>query len=318
MFFNTGAGVAPRESAGVRTLESGAGLRRALLVGTILSAGVMLQPGVGRAQTVTNITSPITGSAAGVADDQPTSSDNLAITVSAPVTSTANAAIVATRGPGSISVTNNAALNALTNGVYATSVSGAVTVTGTGDITSTGFSEGSLAGEGIYAKSASGSVTISGTGATSAAGVGIRALIDSGTGDISISRSGLLTSGANGDAGKEGILANNAGSGAIMISGIGAVTATGVGVSATATGGAITIGASAAEITNAISGTQGIKAANTGSGTISIATGTGGTVTGTGSSIVTEAVDGDTTISLGDAVTGGTVGHAANFSEAGV
>jgi hypothetical protein len=131
MFFNTGAGVAPRESAGVRTLESGAGLRRALLVGTILSAGVMLQPGVGRAQTVTNITSPITGSAAGVADDQPTSSDNLAITVSAPVTSTANAAIVATRGPGSISVTNNAALNALTNGVYATSVSGAVTVTGT-------------------------------------------------------------------------------------------------------------------------------------------------------------------------------------------
>ena len=315
MFFNQRPDLARQPASATAVV------RQTLLLGTILGAGWLVLPGAGQAATVT-ITSPITNSEAAVADDNGTASDDLTITTTATVTSTGNAGIVATRGSGAVSVTNDAAVLGFTNGIYATSSSGAVTVSGSSAITSTGFAQdpnlGPVAGEGIYAKSGSSSVTVSGTGATSAAGIAIRALIDSGTEDILISRSGAVTSGTGGDAGKEGILANNAGSGKVTISGIGAVTATGVGISATAAGGAINIGTPSVKITKAVSGTTGISATNTGSGTISIATGAGGTVASTGGvGISTSSANGATTIDVGADVTGTIYGISSDASGGG-
>jgi hypothetical protein len=238
MFFNSGATPDRRESAVERPSDKGAGLRRGLLVGTILGAGViMVAPQAARAQSF-NVNSPVSSSEAaelhlvdsiwGTAGGD-VAGQALTITTTATVTSTGNAAIIAMRG-SSTTVNNDnmtidigAAATGVTNGVYVrSSGSGNVTVIGSGSIISTGFSSDASnpAGEAIYAKSGSGSVIVSGSGATSAAGVGIRALIDSGAGDVSISRSGAVASGTNGAVGQTAIHAKNLGSGKVTIQGI--------------------------------------------------------------------------------------------------
>ena len=134
MFFNQRPDLARQPASATAVV------RRTLLLGTILGAGWLVLPGAGQAATVT-ITSPITNSEAAVADDNGTASDDLTITTTATVTSTGNAGIVATRGSGAVSVTNDAAVLGKTNGIYATSSSGAVTVSGSSAITSTGFAQ---------------------------------------------------------------------------------------------------------------------------------------------------------------------------------
>ncbi len=180
------------ESAGLKQNSNGVRLRRALLVGTILGAGVMLLPGGGRAQTVIDITSPVTSSGAAVADDQSTSSDNLTITTSANVTSTGSQGIFATRGPGSITITTATGASVTgtnASGIDAQTGGGAINIGGTNGL------GGNVSGAvGIYAySSAGGAVTITSASTSTVTGVNNHGILtDSGAGTTSITANGAV------------------------------------------------------------------------------------------------------------------------------
>ncbi|MDB5642776.1 MAG: serine proteinase [Hyphomicrobiales bacterium] len=226
------------------------------------------------------------------------------ITVGAAIESTGgDAAITATSEDGKITVTANAAVTGAARGVNVESTGrGAVLVTGSGAI------KGDL---GMSAYSRLGNVEISGTGATTARS-GHAIYASAATGDILITRSGTIL--AQGQGGGAGVYASTESNGSITIKNLGQVTATaGSGIFAETTG-SVDIGGLGG-LANAVSGTQGISA--TGAG-VTIKTTAGGEVTGTSSAIVTNAGYGATTITLGAAVAGGTIGQEGGFSEGGV
>ena len=188
-------------------------------------------------------------------------------------------------------------------GVRATSTgSGSVSVGGAGNVTSTGFAANATQGEGIFVTAVTGGVTVFGTGTTSADGRGISATITgtAATSDILITRSGAVTSGTNGNADASGIYAKNSGGGKVTVSGSGAITASGYGIAALANGGAIELGTEASKLSGVISGSGGVWATNTGTGTIAVRTGASATVTGTSNfGIATFAENGATLVDVG-------------------
>lgn len=245
-----------------------------LRTGTILGAGLLsVLPGTalaadyvyrGPASTGAVETSQIVGVGTGT--------DKVTITTVPGGTVTAATAegIKTTAVNGATTIDVGALVSGATIGVRAiTSGSGAVTVTGAGDITGAA---------GIEAYSATGAVTVAGTGATTArTGTGIEARItgDGATADITITRSGAITT-----VGPFGIYAENSGSGGISIGGAGGLSA-------------------------AVTGQGGIYAQGLGTGAAMIKTAAGGKVTATnGFGIVAGGGSGDATITAGDTVTG--------------
>jgi hypothetical protein len=271
MILHPGARTPLFESTDAAQNSSSRRLRRALLVGTILGAGVMLQPGVGRAQTVINITSPITGAAAGVEDNQYTSSDNLTITTSATIESTANAGIFATRGPGSITITTApgaAVTGTNASGIDAETGGGAINIGGTNGL------GGNVSGTvGIYAIStlgvSAGDITIKTASTSTVTGINNHGILtDSGSGATTITANGAV-SGAN-----MGINATST-TGAISITSAGTVTGRSSGIATEAVDGVTTISLGAAVTggeagKNASFSEAGVLAKATGSGAVTI------------------------------------------------
>lgn len=86
----------PRAKTAQSRNARSAALRNALLLGTILGAGAIVLPSIGRAEVI-SISAPVNTTAAAVVSATE-GSDDLSIETSAAVTSTGNAGIVATRG----------------------------------------------------------------------------------------------------------------------------------------------------------------------------------------------------------------------------
>ncbi len=227
-------------------------------------------------------------------------------------------------GPGGVTVTRDGVVTGDTDGIAASSVDGAVSVTavqdvtgvtgagidaeatGAGAVTVTGGGAVTGATGGILAQAQTGAVSVSGTGATTvtgADGVAITGVIsDAGTVDnLLIDRSGAIEAQGSGASG--GIIATNAGSGAVTVTTTGPVLlsdagSTGTGLLAQGTGG----GNVAVTANGAVDGgAVGIAASATGAGTVSVTTGAalGGAAAFTGNGIETVAEDGDTVITLG-------------------
>ena len=148
-----------------------------------------------------------------------TGTGDVTVTPGGDVTATAGTGILAQNtsgGAGNVTVTVKAGKTVTATDVQATGFgvravstgaanTGPVTVTGAGNVTGL---------NGILASAATGPVTVSGAGTTTAnGGFGIKAEITgaASTSDIKIDRSGLITG---------GVIANNAGTGATLISGL--------------------------------------------------------------------------------------------------
>ena len=253
--------------------------RHALLIGTILGAGVLMAPVTQAAPTTFTIDTPQTSTYS----QSVTGTDNLTIT------STANGSVTTTYG----------------NGITTSAESGTTTITANGAI--------SVDGDGINATSTTGAINIGGTGSISSTGLvgaAIQAYISdsSATADINITSSGSLTNASPAPV----IYADNAGSGAINISGLGVVSSSGTRMGTiyanAENGGSINIGG-ANGLANAVTTATGFAiAAYTTGGNITIKTAAGGTITTNNTEYAIRAANtgtGATTIDLGANVTGG-------------
>jgi uncharacterized protein with beta-barrel porin domain len=299
---------------GIFAQNAGSGAVTLSGLGAVSSAGGIgiNAIGAGGAVEVGTAASRLSGAVSGTQGIEATNTGAGTIAVrtgtGATVTGTAGAGITTTAVNGGTTVDVGANVSGTTTGVSATASSaGGITVTGAGDI---------AGAAGILATSVNGAVTVSGTGGTTGtAGTGIDARItDAGaSADMSITRSGAVA----GSAG--GINATNAGSGAVTLSGLGAVSSSaGIGINASAVGGTLQVGTEAGRLAGAVSGTQGIVAANAGVGTVAVRTGTGATVTGTaGAGISATSANGATTVDVGANVSGTTTGVSATASSAG-
>ena len=213
--------------------------------------------------------------------------------------------IVTNSDSGSTNITADSAVqSAQGTGIYATSTSGAITIEGTGTISSSNANNQFGA---IYAGTSSGAIRLRGSGNVSSNGDNAVSLsiTDSGSNaDIIITRSGTYTA-KNGAA----IVATNYGAGAINISGLGTVTATGswstnditgAAIAAIASGGNINIGGTSGLANNIVSDLNGIYAETSGTGTITIKTAEGGSIQArNGNGIYVTADNGATNITIG-------------------
>jgi len=261
--------------------------RQALLLTTILAAGVVVVTPAARAQSVNDT---ITGARTTPYYKDVVGTDNLTLTVDKPGsidTGDSSAAVYVTSEQGNISIGGSGNLSGYgrIGAVAAITDSGTITLSGTGDISST------TSGDAVYAETGSngsvGNITITRSGSITANNNGIRAYADTG-GAINISGVGTI------NAGFYGIYARTT-IGAINISNIGPVTSTsGSAAAIYTTGGFINIGGDNG-LSNAISGGNGITASGI---TANIKTTTGGTVTATSGAAIT-AVAGSSTVSFG-------------------
>jgi hypothetical protein len=214
MFFNSAAGIDLHESAVDQTLENRAGLRRALLVGTILGAGALMSPSAVRAaDVIENYTTPQTKFNFSVSD-----------TESVTLTSTSTGTIDA---------------GAYDNGILGMSVDGKITIGGADGLRGTvkgltGISVTALGSGAIDIKTASGG-TISGQND------GIWAKVNGGSMTIDL---GADVTGTN----YSGIYAESTGTGAITVMTAANVAVKGrdyYGIGVVGAGGAIDIGGTA-------------------------------------------------------------------------
>ena len=279
--------------------------RQALLVSTILGAGVLIVlPGgskaadyvyTGPAASGQPETSLITGSVKGT--------DKVFITTTAGGTVTGNVAGGTTSGVITAnSVDGDIALNFGDTVQNTTTISGGPVVarsTGAGSITLTGAGNLITSGaRGSQFYTATGAITIGGTGTSSGGVTAISAQINSSTAssDILINRSGAIS------AYNSGVVAINQGSGKIIIQGIGEVTSGGsYGINSAANSGATLIDLTKNVTAGSTVNTSGnaIYATST-TGDITIKTATGVALT-SGSTSVSVTSTGGGNINIGGA-----------------
>ena len=222
---------------------------------------------------------------------------------------------------GTISITTGAggAVTGTRNQGIATSAQGGATNISLGD-TVTGATKGVLSNATTGAINITSTSTVTGTGDYAIAAANNLAIVTIGSdsgGESTATNATVKINSSTGIVAKNG--GNGGNNGAVTVQTLGAVTSSGIGIDASNVGDAINIGTSAAKITNAVSGTTGINAANTGTGTISILTGAGGTVRGTsGAGITSQAENGATTITTNGAVSGTTNGIYATSTSGAI
>ncbi|MDB5543891.1 MAG: putative autotransporter [Hyphomicrobiales bacterium] len=325
MIFKSGAGVAPRESAAVRTAANKSGLRRALRMGTILGAGaLMLAPRAALSANYTYNGSASTGTATTTAITAATTlADTITVTTIAggTVTVSSGEAILTLAESGATLITLGANVSGPAGVVSRSNTGGAVTIQSARGVTVTAASGvairgASTGGDGAVDIGGSlglgGAVSSVGNDAIVGAAEGIGGLtIRTGAGGTVSSTSShgvnattdagtlIVDLGANVSGGDSGVYANS-GTGLVTVKTASGVTVNGTngsGIKVISQGGNINIG-SAAGLGGDVTGANGIYASTTLAGTINIRA--NANVTGTsGDSITTSAATGLTNIIIG-------------------
>lgn len=302
------------QDAGIKAYNEGSGALSITATGTVTSADKI---GI-KANNESSGTDLIVQAAAVSAYDKGIDAENrgsgaLSITASGTVTSADDGGIFAiNRSPGTDLTIQVASVTAKETGINAANIgSGALSVTATGTVKSTD-------GDGIQAVNRAAGTDLSiQVASVTANDVAIEAA-NIGSGALSITATGTLTSGDDGiyainnsfgtdltiqvadlTAGRNGIYADNVGSGALSITASGTITSTnrsGIVATNQSSGTGLTI-----QVASVIGSRQGVYAKNVGSGPTSISV-SGAVMGGTGAGIEIDASDASVTLNSGGMV----------------
>lgn len=266
--------------------------------------------GAGANRVVNGIVASISGAA---------NSGNIAITSTGGAIQASNAGILAaTNGTGSINIGGTvgigSAIAAPIVGISAVTTSGAVTIN-----TAAGGTIAPGATVGIQAATQTGAITINqagdigATGAGNTVGNGIYADIASGTGALNINSSGGIYVSAGTGLQSAGIYAHTGGTGAVNVVSTGVIDPGAYGVVVQG-GGAVSYAANG----GLVEGGQGVYAASTGNGAVTVTSAAGTTITGlSGVGIQAVSGNGPVVVTAGGAVSGATSGIVATSTGSG-